>query len=290
MILMGISDEAGAPLETQIRATRELGWENIEARTVEVPGFEKANINDLPEEAFNLVEKQIKDSGIGIYCFGSTIGNWAKHITKPLDVTREEVKKAIDRMTRLGTKYIRVMSFAIEEGDEQYEEKRFEIMREITSRFHDAGIVALHENCMNYGGMSWKHALKLLDNVPMLKWVFDTGNPVFNNDRSKPQPYPKQDGWEFYTRVKPYIQHIHIKDGKWNAQKNEMKYTFPGEGNGYVKEILADLKKSGYDKGVSIEPHVAVVFHDASVQVSAEKQYRSFVDYGQRLNQLVGAL
>ncbi|NCC83048.1 MAG: sugar phosphate isomerase/epimerase [Clostridia bacterium] len=287
MILMGISDEAGALMKIQIRATRELGWKYIEARSVEVPGFPKANIHDLPQEAFDIVERQVKDSGVGIYCFGSTIGNWAKKITQPFEPTLEEVTRAIARMKTLGTRYIRVMSFAVEAGAEQYEEERFRRMREITRRFLDAGITPLHENCMNYGGMSPTHALRLLENVPGLRWVYDTGNPIFNTDRSKPEPQPKQDGWEFYQRVKPFIDHVHVKDAYWDADKNEAVYTFPGEGQGYVKEILSDLKKSGYDKGVSIEPHIAVVFHDASVSASAEKQYRSYVEYGERLKKLI---
>jgi len=44
--------------------------------------------------------------------------------------------------------------------------------------FADAGLTALHENCMNYGGMGWQFTLKLLENVPGLKLVYDTGNPV----------------------------------------------------------------------------------------------------------------
>lgn len=290
MILMGISDEAGALMKIQIRATRELGWKYIEARSVEVPGFPKANIHDLPQEAFNIVERQVKDSGVGVYCFGSTIGNWAKRITQPFEPTLEEVARAIARMQILGTRYIRVMSFAVEDGAGQYEEERFRRMREITRRFLDAGITPLHENCMNYGGMSPAHALRLLENVPGLRWVYDTGNPIFNNDRSKPEPQPKQDGWEFYQKVKPFIDHIHVKDACWDADKNEALYTFPGEGQGYVKEILSDLKKGGYDKGVSIEPHIAVVFHDANVSASAEKQYRSYVEYGERLKKLIDTI
>lgn len=287
MILMGISDEAGALMKLQIRAMRELGWKYIEARSVEVPGFPKANIHDLPQEAFDIVERQVKDSGVGVYCFGSTIGNWAKKITQPFEPTLEEVTRAIARMNTLGTRYIRVMSFAVEAGAEQYEEERFRRMREITRRFLDAGITPLHENCMNYGGMSPAHALRLLENVPGLRWVYDTGNPIFNTDRSKPEPQPKQNGWEFYQQVKPFIDHVHVKDAYWDADKNEAIYTFPGEGQGYVKEILSDLKKSGYNKGVSIEPHIAVVFHDASVSASAEMQYRSYVEYGERLKKLI---
>jgi len=32
------------------------------------------------------------------------------------------------------------------------------------------------------------HALELLEKVPGLKWVFDTANPIFNDDHSKPKP------------------------------------------------------------------------------------------------------
>lgn len=290
MILMGISDEAGALVEVQIKATRELGWNFLEARSVEVPGYPKANIHDVESQAFDILERQVKESGVGVYCFGSTIGNWAKKITDPFEPTLEEVSRAIERMQRLGSRYVRVMSYAVEEGTEQHEEERFSRMREITRRFLDAGITPVHENCMNYGGMSPAHALRLLENVPGLRWVYDTGNPIFNNDRSKPEPQPKQDGWEFYQKVKPFIEHVHIKDAYWDTEKDEAVYTFPGEGQGYVKEILGDLKKSGYEKGVSIEPHIVVVFHDTSVSSSAEQQYRSYVEYGERLNKLVAAL
>jgi hypothetical protein len=70
---------------------------------------------------------------------------------------------------------------------------------------------------MDYGGMSWQHALELLDKCPGLKWVFDTANPIFNSDRSKPKPWPKQDPWEFWTKVRDFTAHIHVKDATWKA-------------------------------------------------------------------------
>ena len=78
-------------------------------------------------------------------------------------------------------------------GDNEYKTppEVFKRVKEVTQRFLDAGITPLHENCMNYGGMSWKHALELLDKVPGLKWVFDTANPVFNFDRSKCKPWQR---------------------------------------------------------------------------------------------------
>jgi hypothetical protein len=92
----------------------------------------------------------------------------------------------------------------------------------------------------------------LLENVPGLKWVFDTANPIFNDDRSKPKPWPKQD-----------------------------------PGDGAVREIIKDLLASGYDAGFSIEPHLAVVFHDTSVTASEDTQYNTYVEYGRRLEKLI---
>ncbi len=124
----------------------------------------------------------------------------------------------------------------------------------IKARFDDAGLVAVHENCMNYGGMSVSHALRTLENVPGLRWVFDTGNPVFNADRD--HPGRQQDAWAFYQAVKPAISHIHIKDATWNPTRNDADYHWPGEGDGRVRDILSDARSRGYDAGLSIEPHM----------------------------------
>lgn len=285
MILTGITDEAGALIDTQIKAVKELGWNTIEARSVEVEGFPKANLHDIADEAFEVVEEKLKKAGVGVYCFGSTIANWGKKIDDPFDLS--EVERAIPRMQRLGSQYVRIMSYAVREGEDQLEEERFHRLREMTKRFLDAGITPVHENCMNYGGMSWQHALKLLENVPGLKWVFDTANPVFNDDRSKPEPMPKQDPWEFWTHLKEHTVHIHVKDAIWDNSKNDADYTLPGKGDGAVRRILSDALESGYDAGISIEPHLAVVFHDDSVKASDEEIYQSFIGYGKALMELL---
>lgn len=289
MYLTGISDEAGVELETQIRATKELGWSSIEARTIKVGDWPAANIHDLAEPAFEMTAQKLDEAGVGVCCFGSTIANWGKRITDPPDTSLAEAKRAIPRMRRLGTKLIRIMSFAIrEDSEDQMDQERFRRLRELTKMFLDAGLQPVHENCMNYGGMGWPFALRLLENVPGLKWVWDTGNPLFNLDRSKPKPWSRQEPWEFYQKVKPWVVHVHVKDVIWDATRNDAIYTWPGEGHGKVRDILADLFASGYDGGVSIEPHIAAVFHDPTQKtVPAETQYASYVEYGRRLERLI---
>lgn len=287
MYLTGIADEAGADIETQIKATLELGWNSIEARSVDVKGFPKANLHDIPDEAFNIVERKLKEAGVGVCCFGSTIMNWAKTVDTPFEVTLAEVKRAIPRMQRLGTRHVRIMSFKPSDEDNRISDEVFRRVKEVVAMFLDAGLQPVHENCMNFGGMSPQHAVQLLENVPGLKWVFDTANPIFNADRSKPRPWPKQDPWEFWLAVRDATAHIHVKDATWNAAKNDADYNWPGEGKGRVRDILKDAFRRGYDAGISIEPHLAVVFHDDSVQASEEAQYKSYVEYGKRLEKLV---
>ncbi len=283
----GIGDEAANRIDDQIRAIKVLGWQNLEARNVEVPGYPKGNIHDIPDAAFDILVDKVNAAGIKINCFGSAIANWGKKIDEPFDSSLAEARRAIPRMQRLGTKFVRIMSFAMRKEEDQMAEERFRRLREVTKMFLDAGIQPVHENCMNYGGMGWPFTLELLKNVPGLKLVFDTANPVFNDDRSKPKPWPKQDPLEFYQHVKEHVVHVHIKDARWNNAKNDADYTMPGDGDGKVRETLTDLLKSGYSGGISIEPHVAVVFHDATVKASEEDMFNTFVEYGRRLMALV---
>lgn len=290
MILTGIGDEAGNSIDAQIGAVRELGWTTLEMRGVEVPGFPKANFHDLPEKAFDLCVEKLRAAGIGVYCFGSTVMNWAKTVETPWDVTLGEVQRCIPRMQRLGTRFVRIMSFKPKDDDDQTPPVVFERVREVTKRFLEAGITPVHENCMNYGGMSWRHALELLEKVPGLKWVFDTANPVFNPDRIRPKPWPQQDPWEFWTHVRDHVVHIHVKDATWNPAKKDADYNWPGEGQGRVRDILRDAFARGYDAGISIEPHMVVVFHDAHAKADDEAMRRNFVEYGRRLEKLISVI
>jgi len=140
---------------------------------------------------------------------------------------------------------------------------------------------------MNYGGMSWKHAEELVEKVPGLKWVFDTANPIFNADRMQEKPWPKQDPWVFWEHMREHSAHIHIKDATWNPEKNDADYNFPGEGQGRVRDILKDAFKHGYDAGISIEPHMVVVFHDADSAASDDAMFDNYVEYGRRLEKLI---
>lgn len=286
MYLTGFADEAGDDIRTQIKATQQLGWQWIESR-----GVNGTNLHDISDEDFEDVCAALDGSGVGINCFGSAIANWGKKIDEPFDSSLEETRRAIPRMQRLGTKLVRVMSFAVlkdRDPEDQMFDERARRLRELVAMFSDAGITAVHENCMNYGGMGPSYTLRLLDAVPGLKLVFDTGNPVFTCDYAKNDPKAIQSAWEFYAQVKDHVAYVHIKDGTYNVDTDEKSFTWPGDGDGDVKRIVKDLLDNGYDGGFSMEPHMKVVYHEEDNQdAKAETRIANYIEYGRRFMTLL---
>jgi len=286
-LLSGFADEAANDLTGQIKALKTLGWKCLEARSID-----GINIHDLDDAAFEKAYASLGETGIKINCIGSTIANWGTQVDSDFEATLETVKRTITRMRRLDVPLIRIMSYAVICDDkkrplpDQKEEKRFQQLRKICDAFLDAGITPVHENCFNYGGMSWEHTLKMLEAVPGLKLVYDTGNPGLTPDFRKPYPYPNQDSWETWENLKAHVVHIHIKDGCRDPSSGEESYLFPGEGNCEVKKILADALLIGYAGSFTIEPHMAAVFHDASIKNSPEYRFNIFVEYGKKTEEL----
>jgi sugar phosphate isomerase/epimerase len=280
LFMTGFADEAAADIAGQIAALKELGWTRLEARAVD-----GRNIHDLDDDAFERTARALEDAGIGVCGFGSTIANFARSMDEPMDADLEAARRAIPRMRRLGTKQVRIMSYAVRADravDDQREDERIDRLRILCDLFLAEGLQPLHENCMNYGGISWRHTMRLVEAVPGLKLVFDTANPGLILPHS-----PRQSSWEFYRHVRPHIAHVHVKDMVWDDRKNEPVYTFPGEGDRDIRRILADLFATGYDGGISIEPHMSVVFHDESVTAETEARFANFVEYGRRMARLV---
>jgi sugar phosphate isomerase/epimerase len=283
MILSGFTDEVSTDIDVQISITKDLGWEFLSARTIG-----KRNIHDISEREFEEIYGKLDSAGIKVAEFGTLIGNWSKHIDSDWNITLEEVRRCISRMKKLNVRYARIMSYAQKPwGEDQKEEKRFERVRMIHRMFADEGLEALHENCMNWGGFSFQHTQRLIEEVPGLRLIFDTGNPIFQKDRSKEEPFPMQDTIAFYENIKGSIAHVHIKDAIWDNDKAGPVYTFPGEGQGNIEFIIQDLFNERYKGFIVIEPHMGKVFHESAQDDNQEKQYEVYYKYGKKMERIL---
>ncbi len=298
MYYTGFADEAAVSIDGQIAATKELGWQFIESRNVS-----GLALHDLPDCKFEEVCAKLDAAGIRINCIGSEVANWKRDPFLEADylLSIAQLERSIRRAKILGCKMIRGMSFRAQLDlpafDENLEKNVIRKVKYLVSMCEDAGILYLHENCNNNAGMSWKHTLRLLEAIdsPALKLVFDTGNPVMLFDRSEGDALTHmQNSWEYYSKVKQFVHYVHIKDGvSLGNERTEngfgkMRYSFPGEGDGHVREILTDLFKNGFDGGLSIEPHMGRVFHEPSP--SDDSVNTNYMEYGRRLMALVNEI
>ena len=272
MFLSGIADEAGKPIEKQIAAHQELGWTEIEVRNVD-----SLSLSDMPQDKFEQVFAKLQDAGMHVSCFASKLGNWATPITSDFQGDVDELRTAIPRMHRCNTPFMRTMSWPNAKDDplpeQAWEAEAIRRMKALAEIAEDGGVVLVHENCSGWAGLGPKQALELMEEVDSdaLKIVYDTGNVIGHG----------QDGWDYYNQVKEHTVYVHIKDCA-KTEDGRHRACYPGEGLGYVREIVADLLKSGYDGGFSIEPHMAAAVH-AGKEAEDEAAYQIYVEYGRRM-------
>ena len=273
----GFADEVSVDIDRQIAAIRALGWPGIEMRLV----GKGRHFDDVTDEEFEAIRAKLERAEIRIVAYGSQIANWSRKISGPFETDVAELRRIVPRMQRTGTTIVRIMSYP---NDGWTERKwRAEVVRRLRElcRIAEAnGIVLGHENCDGWAGQGSEATLSCLAEVgsPALKLIFDTGNPVTYG----------QDPWVYYQAVREHIVHVHIKDYVRDASvPSGYRAVFPGEGGGRVRDIVADLKQTGYAGWYSMEPHIVSVVHAGRDASGNEDQAREvFLQYGKTFEEL----
>ena len=269
----GFADEAGKDIETQIRATKELGWDSIELRFIN-----GVNATDVDDAVFEDAAIKLQDNRINVPCFGSAVANGKDPlISADVEYCLMALERAVPRMKKLKTKYIRGMAcvYHDELSREENEKLIFPIMKKIASFCEKNDIVYLCENCGGY-------ATSFYDSIPRLKkeinssafgFVYDTGNTVGAKNIFADGSYEQQDPIKYYELIKEYVDYVHIKDQKIGSDGKPIR-TYPGEGDGEVVKILTKLLAEGYDGNIAIEPHMG-------------KGYDGYIEYGRRTMSII---
>lgn len=274
----GIADEAADDITGQIATHLEIGWNRIELRQI---SGKQASTPLLSDEEFEEAVQAIEAAGLHVNAFASAIGNWSRPITEDFEKDLVDLRLLARRTKRTGAKFVRTMSWvrsgvSLEDWRDEAV-RRYKVMAPIAA---DAGIFLLHENCEGWGGLSPENTREFLERIdhPSVGVLFDIGNTVSYG----------MDPWGYYRGVKDLIRYVHIKDCRRNPEGGKSgDYTYPGEGDACVKEILTDLINSGYSAGVSIEPHVASIVHLGGGDASPEFRRESYLKYGRALNSLI---
>ncbi|MFD7644690.1 TIM barrel protein [Kitasatospora sp. NPDC059795] len=243
----GIGDEAAPDLPGQVDALDELGWHELELRTVDGRW-----IADLPLDRVGRIAETLAARGIRATGLASRIGNWSRRITDDFDQDLAELAALTTRAAVLGTDRIRVMSYpnaGLSEPD--WRRRALDRLTRLTDLAGQHGLTLLHENCSGWAGTSAERQLDLLVTVdsPALRLLFDAGNGV-------PHGY---DGFLMLRQIADHVAHVHIKDAVGGGE--DTAYVLPGDGTARLTESLRYLLDRGWSGGWSLEPHLATRPH-----------------------------
>ena len=255
IILSGFSDEIAPELDLQLAAIREWGLSHIELRAAD-----GVNVSDFSTEKGKEVKNKLAGAGVSVSSIGSPIGkigmeeDFAPHLDK--------LKRTLEIQKELGAPYLRMFSFYIPQGRAP-EDFREEVLDRVGRMAEEAAAwdsVLLHENEKGIYGDNAPRCKELLEAFygPHFKAVFDFANFVQVGQQTLPA----------YELLKPYVEYVHVKDAQWGTGA----VVPAGQGDGHVKDILADLIGGGWKGFLSLEPHLTDFAGLAALEQDPQKR------------------
>ena len=241
-VLSGFADEISPDLGEQLAVLAAESISHLELRSAwstNVANFDGGQVARL--------RRGLMDSGVRVSAIGSPIGKI--RIDAPLEPELGRLHRVADIAAALGTTIIRVFSFFIPQGHDPsgYRTRVIDRMAALAAVAAEYGLVLAHENEKEIYGDRPERCADIIATVgsPALRATFDAANFVQCGVR------PHLDA---YKLLRPYLVYIQIKD----ALTTTGEVVLAGQGDGQVRETLAELHDSGFEGYLSLEPHLAM--------------------------------
>jgi len=208
----------------------------------------KKNIMDLNKDELSEAKQMIEDHGLKVSAIGSPIGK--VKLDEPFGPHLDKFKHAVELAVLFETPFIRMFSYYAPDGKniDDYREQVTERMAAKVEVLADVDVTMVHENEAHIYGHTAENCVDLIEAIdsPKLRLVYDPANFVWGEKITNNVEV-------CWPVMKPYVVHIHIKDWKLGAKDVG---SIPGEGDGQIKELLAELAAMNYDGCLTMEPHL----------------------------------
>lgn len=174
IVLSGFADEIDPSLDEQIRVLKKLGMNHIEMRGVNGKGLVEYTLEEAKE-----IKKRLDAEGFALSSVGSPIGKIKITVISSLIWNYTNIH--VDLAHLMEAKYIRMFSFFMPEGCEDYSPYKDEVMARL-GKFVDYAkandIILLHENEKDIYGDVASRCLEIQKNFycDHFKAVFDFAN------------------------------------------------------------------------------------------------------------------
>lgn len=208
----------------------------------------KKNIMDLTRDELNDARKLMQDNGLKVSAIGSPIGK--VRLDEPFAPHLDKFKRAVDIAILFESPYIRMFSYYAPQGRniDEYRDQVMERMAAKVEMLKGIDVTMVHENEAHIYGHSARNCVDIARTIdsPKLRLAYDPANFVWAEGITD----NVESCWPL---MKPYVVHVHIKDWKLGAKDVG---SIPGEGDGQIKELLAELAAMEYDGCLTMEPHL----------------------------------
>jgi sugar phosphate isomerase/epimerase len=241
--LSAFADEVTEDFRGQVEflVTENVGY--IEPRFLN-----RKNIMDLNRSELTEARTLLRDHGLRVSAIGSPIGK--VRLDQPFQPHLDKFKHAVELAQYFETPFIRMFSYYAPEG-KNIDEYRHQVMDRMAAKLEvlsGTEVIMVHENEAHIYGHSAANCADLAKEFdsPKLRLAYDPANFVWGEKITNNVEV-------CWPVMKPYIVHIHIKD--WKLGEKEIG-SMPGQGDGQIKELLAELAAMKYDGCMTMEPHL----------------------------------
>jgi sugar phosphate isomerase/epimerase len=241
--LSAFADEISADPQEQIAVLQQCGVRYIELRSIL-----NTNVLDLTDLQVAEMKSLLDRNGFRLSAIGSPIGKVP--IDQPFEPHLKRFQRAIELCKVFDTPNIRIFSYYLPENDvwDNWRRDVLDRMWEKLKLTEQAGVRLIHENEHRIYGDDPERVKDLMETVleqsdpRYFGAVYDAANYVFCG----------YDPWQGWQHTKPWTVHFHIKD--WIA--GEKHGCLAGEGQGRLRDVMADAVAMKYDGFATLEPHL----------------------------------
>jgi len=210
--------------------------------------IDKKNIMDLSETERKEAKAMIDDHGLKVSAIGSPIGK--VRLDEPFGPHLDKFKHAVELAQYFETPFIRMFSYYAPEGQD-IDACRDQVMERMAAKvevLQGTDVTMVHENEARIYGHTAENCVDMVETIgsPKLRLAYDPANFVWGEKITNNVEV-------CWPVMKPHVVHIHIKD--WKLGSGDVG-SVPGEGNGQIKELLAELAAMNYEGCMTMEPHL----------------------------------
>jgi 3-dehydroshikimate dehydratase len=241
--LSAFADEVTEDFRGQIEFLVKAKVGYIEPRFID-----RKNIMDLNRGELKEARQMIRDAGLKVSAIGSPIGK--VRLDQPFEPHLDKFKHAVELAEYFETPFIRMFSYYAPEG-RNIDDYRHQVMDRMVAKIEvlaGTGVLMVHENEANIYGHSAANCVDLIQSLdsPKLRLAYDPANFVWGEKITNNIEV-------CWPLMKPYTVHVHIKD--WTLGTTDVG-SMPGQGDGQIKKLLAELAALKYEGCLTMEPHL----------------------------------